>query len=53
MFQISQDGLDEVEFVSQDTSDPGSLAVRLFEAEDRDARLEVDVVPSKNQYKRK
>ena len=47
MFQISQDGLDEVEFVSQDTSDPGSLAVRLFEAEDYDTRLEADVlVPS-------
>jgi len=41
MFQISQDGLDEVEFVSQDTSDPGSLAVRLFEPEPSSIRESV------------
>ena len=31
VFQIGQDGLEEVELVTQDTSNPNSLAVRLFE----------------------
>ena len=35
VFQIGQGCLDEVEFVSQDAGDPGNLAVRLFEAEDK------------------
>ena len=47
VFKIRQDGLDEVEFVSKDTGNPSNLAVRLFEAEDRDVRLETEeLVPS-------
>ena len=43
VFQIGQDGLEEVELVTQDISDPNSLAVRLFESRNCDHSSETNL----------
>jgi len=44
VFKIDQDGLEEVELVTQDISDPNSLAVRLFESANCDHSSETNLV---------